>query len=340
MSRHHPDRRAFLALGAGALAVAATPRLFRREGLLVRRRIPVMGTVAEIAVRHPNEAWAQRSMDLAFDELRRVDRTMSHFRDDSDVGRVNGAAGGAVVVSEGTAEVLAAALAWSAASGGRFDPCLGRLVEEESGQARAAMDGTRNRHAARAAMDGAPTVAGSDPAMATPAGDAPAGFAQALELDRTGSVPRVRLHDPGAAVDLGGIAKGYAVDLAARVLRDRGIFHALVNAGGDLVALGTDGQGEPWTVGVRSPDGSGRVVEVLRVTDAAVATSGTYLQGAHLLDPRSAAPVRTSTRSLTVEAATCMDADAAATALFGAPAEERRRILHAAAPGARIAHTL
>jgi thiamine biosynthesis lipoprotein len=176
--------------------------------------------------------------------------------------------------------------------------------------------------------------------MATPAVAAPARLAQALELDRTGSVPRVRLHDPGAAVDLGGIAKGYAVDLAARVLRDRGIFHALVNAGGDLVALGTDGEGEPWTVGVRSPDGSGRVVEVLGVTDAAVATSGTYLQGAHLLDPRSAAPVRTSTRSLTVEAATCMDADAAATALFGAPAEERRRILHAAAPGARIAHTL
>ena len=112
MSRHHPDRRAFLALGAGALAVAATPRLFRREDLLVRRRIPVMGTVAEIAVRHPNEAWAQRSMDLAFDELRRVDRTMSHFRDDSDVGRVNGAAGGtSSMVPAASSTVLAMTLA-------------------------------------------------------------------------------------------------------------------------------------------------------------------------------------------------------------------------------------
>lgn len=315
MSGHHPDRRDFLALGVGALAVAALPRAFRRRESLIRRRIPVMGTVAEIAVRHPDDAWAQRSMDLAFAELRRVDAGMSRFRSDSDVGRVNGARGGVVPVSEDTAVVLAAALGWASTSGGLFDPCLGRIMEEGAwaSGARRAMDSPRDRGAGSRAS--------------------------ALEVDRHGSVPRVRLHHPDAAVDLGGIAKGYAVDLAARVLRERGIFHALVNAGGDLVAMGTDAAGEPWRVGVRDPDDGSGIVEVLTVMDAAVATSGTYLQGPHLLDPRTGAPLRTPTRSLTVEAPSCMDADAAATALFGAPPEDRPRML-ASAPGSRIAHTL
>lgn len=313
MSGHHPDRRDFLALGVGALAVAALPRAFRRRDTLVRRRIPVMGTVAEIAVRHPDDAWAQRSMDLAFDELRRVDRTMTRFRSDSDVGRVNGAGGGTVIVSDDTAWVLAAALGWAEASGGRFDPCLGRLMEE-------------GRWAHEAGD--------------TPTAPAPAHTLRGLEVDRTGSVARVRLHRPDDAVDLGGIAKGWGVDRAAQILRERGIFHALVNAGGDLVAMGTDGDGEPWKVGVRAPDDPTGIVAVLRVSDAAVATSGTYLQGPHLLDPRTGAPIRTPTRSLTVEAPTCMDADAAATALFGAPTETRSAVLAAAAPGARIAHLL
>ena len=125
-----PDRREFLALGVGALAVATLPRALRRRDRLVRRTIPVMGTIAEVAVRHPNEAWAQKAIDAALDELRRVDRTMTRFRDDSDVGRANLAAGRSpVVVSEDTAEVLAAALTWAGRSEGRFDPCLGRVSE-------------------------------------------------------------------------------------------------------------------------------------------------------------------------------------------------------------------
>ena len=315
MSGHHPDRRDFLALGVGALALAGLPRALRPRDRLIRRRIPVMGTVAEIAVRHPDEAWAQRSIDLAFDELRRVDRTMSRFRADSDVGRVNGALGGSVVVADDTALVLASALGWAAASDGWFDPCLGALVEGAGAEAHPAMD-------------------------------TPAGLASALEVDRDGTAPRVRLHHPAARVDLGGIAKGHAVDLAARALRDRGIFHALVNAGGDLVAMGTDAEGEPWSVGVRDPSDPAGIVAVLPVADAAVATSGRYVRGPHLLDPHTGAPVRTATRSLTVQAPTCMDADAAATALFGAPEGVRERILAAGATGAagfagvRIAHLL
>lgn len=291
-----PDRREFLALGVGALTVAALPRAWRRPDALVRRSIPVMGTVAEVVVRHRDGAWAQRSIDAAFAELRRVDRTMTRFRDDSDVGRINRSPGEAVAVSDDTAVVLAAALAWRAASEGTFDPSAARGW----------------------------SVGGGTP----------------YEVDRGGSVARVRTAASGVRIDLGGIAKGHAVDLAARALRDRGVFHALVNAGGDLVALGVDGDGEPWKVGVRSPDAADGVARVLEVSDRAVATSGTYEQGPHILDPASGLPRPAATRSLTVEAATCLDADAAATAAFGLHAAEADRIVAAGAGSARVVHSI
>lgn len=321
-----PNRRDFLALGVGALAVATLPRALRRKERLVRRTIPVMGTVAEIAVRHPDEAWAQRSMDAAFAELRRVEASMSRFRADSEVGLLNAAAGrDAVPVGDDTATVLAAALAWARASEGRFDPCLGRVCELWHPTTRTAPP-----------SDAEVVLAGRGNRWHT------------LELDRSGSVPRAALTAPDAAVDLGGIGKGYGVDLAAQALRDQGVFHALVNVGGDLVAMGVDGEGEPWKVGVRSPDDPSSIAEVIRVSDRAVATSGDYLQyfqyGGrryhHLLDPVTGEPRRTDMRSLTIEAASCMDADAAATALYGLEGPEREAILRRGAPGARIVHSV
>ena len=320
----NPNRREFLALGVGALAVATLPRAMHRRDRLVRRQIPVMGTVAEVAVRHPDEQWAQRGIEAALAQLRRVDATMSRFKGDSDIGRANAWAGREyVAIGDDTAAVLAAALLWARASEGRFDPCLGRVAE---------LWHVASRH--EPPTDGEVTAAGRG------------NHFQSLEIERTGSVARAAVTREGIAVDLGGIAKGYGVDLAAQALRDQGVFNALVNVGGDLVALGVDENDEPWKVGVRSPDDLDEVAQVLRVSDRAVATSGDYLQyfqfGGrryhHLLDPVSGEPRRTAMRSLTIEAASCMDADAAATALFGADEATARTVLDRAAPGARVAH--
>lgn len=317
----NPDRRDFLVLGMGALAVATLPRALRRKDHLVRRQIPVMGTVAEIAVRHPNETWAQRAMDAAFAELRGVDRAMSRFRDDSDVGRLNAAAAGVgIAVSAHTAEVLGRSLRWAEASEGRFDPCLGRAVE--------LWDVGRRT---------APPPAGEVRRLAG------AGLHRALEVQGTVA----RLHDRGAAVDLGGIGKGFGVDLAAQALKDHGIFHALVNVGGDLVALGVGGDEEPWRIGIRSPEHPDRIAETIAVSDRALATSGDYLQYFrhsgrtyhHLLDPVSGEPRRTAMRSLTVEADLCVDADAAATALFGADDATVRRLLRGVEASVRVTHS-
>ncbi len=320
----NPDRRDFLALGVGALAVATLPKVLRRGPSLVRRRIPVMGTVAEVAVLHRDDAWAQKGIDAAFAELRRVDATMSRFRPDSDVGRVNLASGTAVDVSTATADVLVAALGWSALTGGRLDPCLGAAVELWDVGHRSVLpsDSDVERFANR-------------------------GLWRALEVE-PGDVPRVRLHAPEAHLDLGGIAKGYGVDRAADALRDMGIFQALVNVGGDLVALGADADGEPWRVGVRSPDQADAVAQVLEVADAAVATSGDYLQYFeqagrryhHLLDPDTGEPRRTRMRSLTVQAERCVHADAAATALFGADRASVEQVMRDSVDPVRIVHSV
>ncbi len=322
----YPERRQFLALGVGALAVAALPRALRRAEPLIRRRVPLMGTVAEVAVRHRDERWAHRAIDVAFSELRRVEAAMTRFEAESDVGRVNARAGlHAVPVSEDTAEVLTTSLAWAVGTEGRFDPCLGRVSRLWDFKSR-----TR------------------PPAEADISSYAGRAMYRTLEVERGGSTPRVALHDSNAALDLGGIAKGFGVDAAAQALKEQGVFHALVNVGGDLVALGVGADDEPWAIGVRSPTHPDEVIHLLRVSDRAVATSGDYLQYFqhrgrryhHLLDPNSGAPRESTMRSLTVEADRCMTADAAATALFGSSLEATSRVLGHLAPDATVVHSL
>jgi FAD:protein FMN transferase len=149
------------------------------------------------------------------------------------------------------------------------------------------------------------------------------------------------------AIDLGGIAKGYAVDRAVAALQAWGITGALVNAGGDLYVLGTSAAGEPWRVGIRSPDEPTRLAATLELQDRAVATSGDYEQYFehdgrryhHLLDPRTAAPHYTEGQSVTVIAGSCMAADAAATSVFGLPDAEVRRVLAASGRDVALART-
>jgi thiamine biosynthesis lipoprotein len=119
-------------------------------------------------------------------------------------------------------------------------------------------------------------------------------------------------------LDLGAVAKGLAIDLAARELAD--FKHFVIDAGGDLYVAGHKAGGQPWSVGIRHPRRNREVIELVRVSDAAVCTSGDYERqgsgdGHHILDPRNdrAADV---VASATVVAPTAMLADALATAAF------------------------
>jgi FAD:protein FMN transferase len=281
-----------------------------------------MGTVADLAVVHQDRTRANRAVNAAIAELQQVERWMTRFDGTSDVGRANrAAAADATIVSPATAAVVIAALTWADVSGGAFDPCLARTIE--------AWDVARR----------------SDP----PAPDTFVRLAgrrlhRALDVDTWRGQPAVRFTDPDVGLDLGGIAKGYGVDRAVAALREHGISDAIVNVGGDLYAIGSGADGDPWRVGVRAPDEPDGIVSTLEVRDRAVATSGSYLQYFesrgrryhHLIDPDTAEPRVCAMKSLTVSAGSCMAADAAATALFGATTADTDRLLTHPAVSARV----
>ncbi len=320
-----PSRREVLSLGVGIFVVSAIPIVRRSSGpALVRRRIPAMGTVAEVSVLHRDARYAQRAIDAALDQIRRSEDLLTRFRPDSDVGRVNAAPpGSAVDVESETGWVLDAALELASLTGGLFDPCLGRATELWDVGARSA-----------------------PPAEPETAVFASRRFHRELEVDRSAGRTLIRAHAPGLAIDLGGIGKGWGVDRAVRALRDWGITDGLVNLGGDLYALGSSPNGDPWLVGVRDPDDPAGVVARLPLSDGALATSGDYerffvhagRRYHHVLDPRTGRPFEGGTRSVTVADHRCWRADAVATALFGAAPEQRQGLLKGAVPGARLVH--
>lgn len=333
MSGGSMDRRAFIGLGAGILGVAAAPAWLRPREQLHRLTVPVMGTVAEIAVPARSEAMARQAMGAAAEELRRIEWLMSRFRADSEVGRYNAAAPGRPVrLGPETAQVVRGALQWARRSGGDFDPTLARLS--------AAWDPAAGTPPDPAALFHLRTDAGGWQAL--DAGLPGAGLSSGA-VD--GAVTLERL--PATSLDLGGIAKGYGVDQAARVLREHGVYRGLVNVGGDLMALGDGPGGRPWRVGVRDPRDPSSQVRTLEVLDRAVATSGDYLRFFehdgrryhHLLDPATGSPVDAGVRTVTVTAVDVMTADAAATTAFVQGPETGRRTL-ADVPGhPLIAHS-
>ena len=321
-----PSRRDFISLGIGAFVVGSIPFAARGRKQLVRRTLPVMGTFGEVAVLHKDPRYAQGAIDAAFKELQRVEALLTRFRPDSEIGRANRLAFSVPQgVSAETSGVLRSALRWADVTDGAFDPCLGKAV--------ALWDfGNRTR----------PPESAEISRFAKP------GLFKALELGTSSGGEVVVFHEEAVGIDLGGIGKGYGVDRAVQALRSWGIQNALVNVGGDLFALGESEDGDPWKVGVRSPDDPNGLAATLRMSNRAVATSGDYHQFFehegrrfhHLLNPVTGAPSNASVRSVTVAAESCMDADAAATTAFVASVEAAGRMMTRVSPGSEVVHVI
>ena len=318
-------RREFVGFGLGAFVAAAIP-LAARHPAVVRRAMPVMGTIAQFAVVHRDPAAAHAAIDAAAAELLWVERTMTRFTETSDIGRANRlAARDGVLVTPETALVTLAALDWANALDGRYDPAVGGVC---------ALWDVRNRHEPP-----------PDERVAELAGRR---FYRTVEVGTSEGAHAIRFHGEGARLDLGSAAKGYAVDRAVDALRARGIAKALVVAGGDLYALGTAPDGEPWEIGIQSPNDERALAGRLHLADRAVATSGTYRQFFryrghryhHLMDPVTARPRETPMQSLTVVADSVMHADVATTALFGLDDGTIAATLARRLPGAELARVM
>ena len=244
------------------------------------REAAIMGTRIAVEAWHEDAAAAEAAIDAVLAEMRRIDELMSHYRPESQLSRVNReAASGPVRVDPELARLIARSLEFSELTGGAFDisyASVGYLYDYRD----------HRRPTEQQIRDALPGV----------------NWRQ-IEVDLAAST--VRFRRPGMRIDLGGIAKGHAVDRSIAILRARGIAHATVTAGGDSFVLG-DRRGRPWVVGIRHPDDPGRVIARIPLADAAISTSGDYeryfdedgVRYHHIIDPktgRSAAGVRSVT---------------------------------------------
>lgn len=303
-------------VAAGLLACALAGLLAACEPAdpLQSTRLLVFGTVVDVAT------WgtAPKPAQAAFDELRTAFEGWHrewHAWEDSPLSRANRAfaAGAGAELTPDLLRLAADARTWSRASGGLFDPAIGRLVALWGFNEGERPDGPPPAPAAIAELVNA------HPAM------------DDLTLDGAS----VRSRNPQVWLDFGGIAKGYAVDRAIERLRARGVQNAIVNAGGNLRAIGTK-DGQPWRIGIRDPRGPGVIASLTITGDESVSTSGDYerrfeWQGVryhHILDPRSGYPA-IGTIAVTVVAENAEKADVASTALMIAGPTEWRAVARA-----------
>jgi thiamine biosynthesis lipoprotein len=226
-------------------------------------------------------------MERAFAWFVEVEAHCSRFDPNSDLRQLIARAGSPVKVSTLLLEAVEFALELARDTDGAFDPAVGARME--------------NHGFDRNYQSGASAGAGLADASAT--------FEDIIVDAAAGTI---QLKRP-LVLDLGAVAKGMAIDLAAQELRSFGDF--AIDAGGDLYVAGCNALREPWRVGVRNPARPNELIETLRIGDAAVCTSGRYERGLHILDARTGTAV-THVSSATVIAPTAMAADALATAAF------------------------
>lgn len=120
----------------------------------------------------------------------------------------------------------------------------------------------------------------------------------------------------GDTIDPSGLVKGWAIFNASELVRQRGMENYYVEAGGDFQAVGKNNQGQDWRVGIRSPFNLREIVKVLEISNRGVATSGTYIRGAHIYNPKNGGKPATDIVSLTVIGPDIYTADCYATAAF------------------------
>jgi thiamine biosynthesis lipoprotein len=306
-ARWLPRRR--LLLGGAALAAAAgipswhrsspdaaaTPYRLDGTSMGTRYTVKIAGRVLSAARLEAVHADVHAA-------LAAIDERMSLHRPTSELSRLNAHPAGRVVVSPALFAVLDAALEAAAASGGAFDPTVAPLVE---------------------AWGFGPAGARDLPQPAELALKRPAVGYERLGLE---AATRTVTKASGAlALDLGGIAKGRAVDDAAQALLAAGIEHFMVEAGGEIRTNGRNGHGRPWAIGIEEPDAwPSRARLVLPLGGEAIATSGDYRlyvehagrRYPHAIDPFSAAPIAHGLASVSVITGDAMRADALATGLL------------------------
>ncbi|MEM7083307.1 MAG: FAD:protein FMN transferase [Pseudomonadota bacterium] len=257
----------------------------------------IMGTEISVQLWHENEAYAMASIDRVIGEMHRIDHLMSTYKDHSEISQINANAHEqAVAVSDELFELIKQALDLGHVTRGAFDityASVGKHYDFRTGEK--------------------PSDAQKQTAV------------EVVNLDNVvlnTSQKTVRFLREGVRIDLGGIAKGHAVESAVTLLRERGIENAIVTAGGDSRVLG-DHRGRPWAVGIRDPRQRNGIAARMPVQEEAISTSGDYeryfeadgVRYHHIIEPTSGDSART-VRSVTIIGPNAIMTDALSTGVF------------------------
>ncbi|MEZ5500150.1 MAG: FAD:protein FMN transferase [Steroidobacteraceae bacterium] len=281
---------AFTLLLVGAASAQA-------HGEWLFRETAIMGTRCAVELWTDDRAHGLALIDDVFAEMRRIDALMSTYKPESELSRLNARAGRRPVqVSAELFDLIETAVDYSRVTHGAFDityASVGYLYDFRS----------HKRPGSAAIATGLANV-------------------DYRKLKFSAGPRTLAFMNPGMRIDLGGIAKGYAVDRGIAILQRAGVKDAMVNAGGDTRILG-DRRGQPWMVGVRDPNDRDKVALRIPLENASISTSGDYerffdeggVRYHHIIDPKTGDSAR-ALRSATVIATTSLRADALSTSVF------------------------
>ena len=258
----------------------------------------LMGNAFEITVVDENETSANHHIDAAIEEIRRIERLLTTFNEESQTNLINRNAGiQPVKVNSEIFELIERSIRISNITDGYFDISYGG-IDKSFWNFDREMQELPN-----------PELIKSHLKLVN---------YQNIILNRAHQT--VFLKEEGMRIGFGGIGKGYAAEMAKRILKQRGVVSGIVNASGDLTTWGNQANGKPWTVGIADPDNSKQPFSYMNITDMAVATSGNYekfviINGkkySHTINPKTGMPV-SGVKSVTIFCPNAEIADAMAT---------------------------
>ncbi|WP_028522002.1 FAD:protein FMN transferase [Runella limosa] len=265
---------------------------------LHKRVCRLMGNRFEISAVSENETWAQARIDEAIAEIQRIEALFTTFNDNSQTNRINANAGiSPVKVDREVFELVKRSLRISEVTQGAFDITYGSIDKSLwnfDTQMTALPDPKTARQMVRLIN-----------------------YRNVILGEAEGSV---FLKEKGMRIGFGGIGKGYAAEMAKRLMMQRGVENGIVNASGDLTTWGTQPNGEPWTIGIAHPDAKEQPFSYFNISNISVATSGNYekyvmiggKKYSHTIDPKTGLPV-SGIKSVTIICPNAEIADAMAT---------------------------
>jgi thiamine biosynthesis lipoprotein len=283
------------------LVIALLPAAARAEWMT--RSENIMGTRCAVELWSEDKAKGEAAITSVFDDMKRIDRLMSTWKEDTEISLVNREGGKhPVKISPELFKLLQVSVEYSELTHGAFDityASVGYLYDFKKGV-----------HPDQKAIDKA----------------LPGINWRHMVLDPKKTT--VFFTRPGMRIDLGGIAKGYSVDRGIEILQEQGVTRAMVNAGGDTRIIG-DRFGKPWVVGIRDPDHENKMFLRMPLSDTAFSTSGDYeryfdedgKRFHHIIDPKTGDSAR-KVRTVTVISGTATRTDALTKSVFIMGAEE------------------